>query len=113
MTLGGYSVGFGWVPKIPALATGGVVDKPTVAMVGDAGAGNPEIVAPQKMLRSIIQQELKGVLGELVRAIKGDATGSAPQALHLTLRLAGRDFEVFVDDITKLQQRKTYRLRRS
>ncbi|MGP4041893.1 hypothetical protein ACTWP4_18625 [Gracilibacillus sp. D59] len=113
ITLGGYSVGFGWVPNIPRLATGGVVDKPTVAMVGDAGAGNPEIVAPQKMLRQIIQQELKGVLSELIRAIKGNAIGGAPQALNLTLRLAGRDFEVFVDDITKIQERKTYRLRRS
>ncbi|WP_232724472.1 hypothetical protein [Geobacillus thermodenitrificans] len=55
---GGGSIGFN-IPNIPKLATGGVVDKPTLAIVGDAGAGNPEIVAPQRMLRSIIREELK------------------------------------------------------
>jgi hypothetical protein len=55
---GGGSIGFN-VPNIPRLATGGVVDKPTLAIVGDAGAGNPEIVAPQRMLRSIIREELQ------------------------------------------------------
>ncbi|MED3665320.1 hypothetical protein P4474_12725 [Geobacillus stearothermophilus] len=55
---GGGSIGFN-VPSIPKLATGGVVDEPTLAIVGDAGAGNPEIVAPQRMLRSIIREELQ------------------------------------------------------
>ncbi|MGG3790293.1 hypothetical protein [Geobacillus thermodenitrificans] len=55
---GGGSIGFN-IPNIPRLATGGVVDKPTLAVVGDAGAGNPEIVAPQRMLRSIIREELQ------------------------------------------------------
>ncbi|TCK03247.1 UNVERIFIED_ORG: phage-related protein [Anoxybacillus amylolyticus] len=55
---GGGSIGFN-IPNIPRLATGGVVDRPTLAIVGDAGAGNPEIVAPQRMLRSIIREELQ------------------------------------------------------
>ncbi|MEB3752479.1 hypothetical protein EP10_003394 [Geobacillus icigianus] len=55
---GGGSIGFN-IPNIPRLATGGVVDEPTLAIVGDAGAGNPEIVAPQRMLRSIIREELQ------------------------------------------------------
>lgn len=50
--------------KIPLLATGGVVYQPTLAQVGDAGKGNPEIVAPQKMLNEIIQNNN----GELVSA---------------------------------------------
>lgn len=65
-----------WVPKIggktfgfsiPYLARGGIIDSPTVAMMGEyAGAGhNPEIVAPQALLQSIIKEEN----GEMVSAL--------------------------------------------
>jgi phage-related minor tail protein len=49
------------IPRIPRLATGGVVSTPTLAMVGDAGLGNPEIVAPEKMLRQIIKDVIQEV----------------------------------------------------
>lgn len=65
-----------WVPKIggktfgfsiPYLARGGIIDSPTVAMMGEyAGAShNPEIVAPQALLQSIIKEEN----GEMVSAL--------------------------------------------
>lgn len=65
-----------WVPKfggrkfgfnIPYLAEGGVITSPTLAMVGEyAGAKrNPEIVAPQSMIREIISEEN----GEMVSAL--------------------------------------------
>lgn len=65
-----------WVPwyggdyfgfNIPYLAQGGVIDSPTVAMMGEySGAGsNPEIVAPQSMLRDIVREEN----GEMVSAL--------------------------------------------
>lgn len=54
---GGGEIGFN-IPNIPSLATGGVVHDPTLAMIGDAGAGNPEIVTPEKMLRSIFDEAL-------------------------------------------------------
>lgn len=47
-------------PRIPRLATGGVVSSPTLALVGDAGIGNPEIVAPEQMLRRIMREERDG-----------------------------------------------------
>lgn len=53
--IGGKKFGFD-IPKIPRLARGGVVSEPTLAMVGDAGLGNPEIVAPQKMLQEIMDK---------------------------------------------------------
>ena len=53
--IGGKSFGIS-IPRIPRLATGGVVSQPTLAMVGDAGLGNPEIVAPQKMLQEIMDK---------------------------------------------------------
>ncbi|WP_117161432.1 hypothetical protein [Paraliobacillus sp. X-1268] len=47
------------IPKIPSLATGGVASQPTLAQIGDAGVGNPEIVAPKKMLTDIFSDVLK------------------------------------------------------
>lgn len=46
------------LPKIPSLATGGVAEHPMLAMIGDAGVGNPEVVAPERMLRDIFSSEL-------------------------------------------------------
>lgn len=65
-----------WVPKIggrtfgfniPYLAKGGIIDSPTIAMMGEyVGArSNPEIVAPQSMIREIISEEN----GEMVSAL--------------------------------------------
>jgi hypothetical protein len=75
-TIGGGSFPF---PKIPLLARGGVIDRPTLAMVGE-GAGR-EIVTPEALLRSIIDErplevrvflgneELKGLVRtEIVRS---------------------------------------------
>lgn len=55
---GGGTLGFN-IPNIPSLATGGVVHDPTLAMIGDAGAGNPEIVTPEKLMRKIVEESLK------------------------------------------------------
>lgn len=43
--------------EVPALANGGIVTAPTLALVGDnsgAGSGNPEVVAPLDTLRSMM-----------------------------------------------------------
>ena len=58
--IGGRSFGFNLkqvqISTIPYLAKGGVIDNPTVAMLGEyAGARqNPEIAAPESMIRDII-----------------------------------------------------------
>jgi hypothetical protein len=54
-TLGGFSVAF---PNIPKLATGGVFNAPTLAMVGEAGR---EIVAPESLLRSLLAEATPSV----------------------------------------------------
>lgn len=44
---------------VPALANGGIVSAPTLAMVGDnrgAGRGNPEVIAPLNKLKGMIGQ---------------------------------------------------------
>ncbi len=46
------------VPDLPTLASGGVVSSPTLALVGDAGRSDPEIVSPVSMMTDIIRAEL-------------------------------------------------------
>lgn len=75
--LNGFSVSIpDWVPaiggkhfgfNIPYLAKGGVLDSPTLAMLGEyAGAkSNPEIAVPQSILRDTINESN----GEMVSAL--------------------------------------------
>jgi predicted nucleic acid-binding protein len=42
-SVGGYSIGMPQIPEIPTLARGGIVTKPTLAMIGESG---PEAVVP-------------------------------------------------------------------
>jgi predicted nucleic acid-binding protein len=42
-SVGGYSIGMPQIPEIPTLAKGGIVTKPTLAMIGESG---PEAVVP-------------------------------------------------------------------
>jgi phage-related minor tail protein len=81
------------IPKIPRLATGGVVSTPTLAMVGDAGLGNPEIVAPEKMLRTI----MKETLGELLNNLPQQNNESNRPII---LQIDGRTFAQIIGDYT-------------
>lgn len=56
----GFALGHVSAPQIPMLAAGGVIRQPTLAMMGEyAGAGqNPEIVAPQDLLRETMDEAL-------------------------------------------------------
>ena len=56
-------------PQIPMLANGGVITQPTLAMMGEyAGAAtNPEIVAPESKLRSIMGESVAGLEGTINR----------------------------------------------
>lgn len=59
---------------IPKLAGGGVLDRPTLALLGEyAGAkSNPEIAAPESMLRDIFREENAGGAQELYSVIRGE-----------------------------------------
>lgn len=59
---------------IPALAEGGVIKKPTFALLGEYGgaSGNAEIVAPENKLRSIFRESSSGDSGALVAVVRGD-----------------------------------------
>ena len=110
ISMGGGSISFPNIPNIPRLAKGGVVKDPTLAMVGDAGRGNPEIVAPQKMIAEIVGAELKKALRELI-GLQPRQQDRTPQPLQIFLRFGMREFEAFVEDITRQQQRNEVELR--
>lgn len=84
---GGQTIGFN-IPNVPALATGGVVNEPTLAIVGDAGRSNPEIVAPQKMISSIVGQELSKALGK-VKPVPAGSSGTI--TIEVPIYLEGRE----------------------
>lgn len=53
--------------NVPALAQGGIVSAPTLAMVGDnfgAGSGNPEVIAPLNKLQGMLGNRSVNVGGE-------------------------------------------------
>lgn len=58
--IGGGHIG---LPHLPRLAQGGLVDIPTLAVVGDSGPGNPEIVSPESLMRKVIREESSGSNG--------------------------------------------------
>ena len=85
--IGGRHFGF----NIPYLAKGGIIESPTLAMMGEyAGArSNPEIVAPQSMIREIISEEN----GEMVSALYQIAT-------QIINAIDGVDLSVSIGDDT-------------
>ena len=59
---------------VPALAEGGVVRKPTLALIGEypGASTNPEIVTPERKLRSIFRDSAGVGGGKLVAVVRGD-----------------------------------------
>lgn len=74
--IGGQQWGFNFktlnAPQIPFLANGGVIEQPTVAMMGEyAGASNnPEIATPQSLLQQIIDNSNNNVVDALIQQTK-------------------------------------------
>lgn len=72
------TVGVNWY------ASGGVADRPTVVGVGDAGRGNPELISPERMLRSIVREESGGsgvTVNQNVRIVRSDQDLYAASAI--------------------------------
>ena len=74
--IGGQQWGFHFstlnAPQIPLLANGGIIEQPTVAMMGEyAGASNnPEIATPQSLLQQIIDNSNNNVVDALIQQTK-------------------------------------------
>lgn len=80
-TVGGFGFSLpGWIPglggksfRIPTMASGGVVDAPTLALIGEymGASNNPEIVTPQNIMRETMLEALGAFTG-------GSTAGPAP-----------------------------------
>lgn len=75
-SIGGQSFGVPQIPKIPALANGGMVNSPTLAMVGDNknATVDPEVISPLSKLQDIMgasNEAIIEVLLMILEAIEG------------------------------------------
>jgi hypothetical protein len=57
-------------PDIPHLERGGVITRPTMALLGETAAARPEIVTPERLMRSIIRDELAALGGGGARVLQ-------------------------------------------
>lgn len=72
---------------IPALASGGVFNSPTLALLAETARAQPEIVTPERLMRQIVREELGGLFGPAGIAHAGN---EQPIHVHVTSVLDGR-----------------------
>lgn len=80
------------VPQIPRLAKGGIIDSPTIAMMGEyAGAkSNPEIVTPQNIMRETMEDVFSEYLGN----------NDQPISLNLTVKVGDKKLgQILLEDL--------------
>ncbi|WP_027724619.1 phage tail tape measure protein [Tuberibacillus calidus] len=95
------------LPRIPSLATGGVVENPTLAMIGDAGVGNPEIVSPERLMREIVSSELSKVINSMMNKARRMNNNSTSGSQKIEVHLHG-DMAALVDKVSIKQQEDIY-----
>lgn len=91
--IGGKTFGFNIphlsAPSIPYLADGGVIDTPTVAMVGEypGAKNNPEIVTPQNILKETINSGNEELISAMYQ-----------MCMQMISAIEGIDMNVTIDD---------------
>ena len=85
------------IPNIPYLAKGGVIDEPTIAMIGEAGK---EAVVPLENNTEWMKTVAKGISAEL-----GGTTTASNQPIEVVLQVKDRELgRVVIDSINQLQR---------
>lgn len=85
--IGGNSITWG-LPDIPRWAMGAVLSVPTLGIAGDAGPGNPEIVAPKRMIEDIVFD-----------AIASQTPSGMPAGQAMVLRVGDREFVAYLEEV--------------
>ena len=92
------------VPKIPLLAGGGVLDKPTLNIAGEypGARSNPEIVTPQ----NIMAETFRSVMKEFMDAFRESGNVSS-EMIHLVINVGGKKLLDTMIDSAKDYARQT------
>jgi hypothetical protein len=86
-TIGGGTISTPKIPEIPALANGGIVSSPTLAMIGEAGK---EAVIP---LSGNFINQLAGAIGTvMLQTMQFGQTSQASGTNEITLNIDGTQF---------------------
>ena len=94
--------------KIPALANGGVIDSPTMALVGEyAGASsNPEIVTPENLMREVFIESMLPIAQAIVSGDR-EVVNAIQDLANRPVELNGRKIsENIYSDLQKVAMRK-------
>lgn len=94
---------------IPALAKGGVIDKPTTALMGEyANAkSNPEIVTPENLMRQVFLESMLPI-AQAISSGNGEVVNAIEDLANRPIELNGRKVsENIYDDLQKVFLRKT------
>lgn len=90
-SVGGYEIGLPRIPRIPALAQGGLVEAPTLAMVGDnRGASvDPEVVSPLSKLQAMLGASNEGIIEVLLMILQAIEQQNENRDSEATIELDG------------------------
>ncbi|MBG9737088.1 hypothetical protein [Paenibacillus alvei] len=108
--IGGGSIGFPTIPKIPKLAKGGLAYGPTLAMVGDnRGASvDPEVVSPLSKLQDMISGNNQPVVEALMRILEAVQKSNQGQVIQVDSTVLGRVVANAINDITRRTGRSPF-----
>lgn len=104
--IGGKSFGIN-IPKIPMLAQGGVINQPTMAMVGEyqGAKSNPEIVTPENKMRNVFTESMTPIANAIFKS--NEKVIKAIENQNLTLNVNGRKLaESTYNDYEQVATRK-------
>lgn len=104
-SFGGFTVGVPQIANVPMLAKGGVVDQPTLSVIGEAGK---EAVVPLENNTGWMVT-LANILAEalVAKLMMSQGNGNSKQSTTLKLMLDGREMgEVLLDYLTAAAERR-------
>lgn len=103
----GFGVNIPLIPKIPALANGGLVNSPTLAMVGDNKNArvDPEVVSPLSKLEEIITKTIEAVMA--AQSTRGENRSQDNATYEIVLKLGETELGRAAIKAINMVQRQT------
>lgn len=100
---GGKKIGFN-IPKIPYLAKGGIIDSPTLAMIGEQGS---EVVVPLENNTQGLDLLASKLMERMGGSQQNEKSTSSDRPIEITLQISStRMGKIVIDSLNKLQQQQ-------